>query len=127
MGAKGLHLKEGVVTPNGEKLQQVLALWGPSIKPGDPAHFHLCGLKTITFISKSMAARCTARSGTSTFRSRVRVETCRRRKTIPQANPHGSFVDLYFGKYVPEMSAQQLRALLYPVLDFNARNKSRPI
>jgi hypothetical protein len=43
----------------------------------------------------------------------------------PQANPHGSFVDVYFGKYVPEMTAQQLRDLLVPVLDFNARNKEQ--
>jgi hypothetical protein len=42
-----------------------------------------------------------------------------------QSNPHGSFVDLYFGKYVPEMTAQQVRGLLYPVLDFNARNKEQ--
>ena len=38
-------------------------------------------------------------------------------------NPHGSYLDVYFDKYVPEMSAQQLRELLLPVLDFNARNK----
>ena len=34
-------------------------------------------------------------------------------------------MDVYFGKYVPEMTPQQLRALLYPVLDFNARNKEQ--
>jgi hypothetical protein len=45
------------------------------------------------------------------------------RQDDAQANPHGSFVDVYFGKYIPEMTPQQLRALLYPVLDFNARNK----
>src|SRR6516165_141491 len=38
MGQKGLVLKDGVVTPNGQNLQQLIALWGPSIKPGDPAH-----------------------------------------------------------------------------------------
>ncbi len=36
---------------------------------------------------------------------------------------HGSYLDIYFDKYVPEMTAQQLRDLLFPVLDFNARNK----
>ena len=38
-------------------------------------------------------------------------------------NPHGSYLDVYFDKYVPEMSAAQLRALLLPVLDFKARSK----
>jgi hypothetical protein len=40
-----------------------------------------------------------------------------------QPNPHGTYLELYFDKYVPEMSAQQLRDLLFPVLDFNSRNK----
>ena len=40
-----------------------------------------------------------------------------------QPNPHGTYLDVYFNKYVPEMTARQLRDLLYPVLDFNARNK----
>src|SRR5262249_9713856 len=43
----------------------------------------------------------------------------------PTTNPHGSFVDICFDKYVPEMTAQQFRDLLLPVLDFNARNKEQ--
>jgi hypothetical protein len=40
MGSKGLKLKDGIATPNGQELQQLIVLWGPSIKPGDPAqHF----------------------------------------------------------------------------------------
>ena len=38
-------------------------------------------------------------------------------------NAHGTYLDVYFDKYVPEMTARQLRDLLYPVLDFNARTK----
>src|SRR5579862_419715 len=37
MGKVGLTLKDGKVSPTGEKLQQLLALWGPSVKPGDLA------------------------------------------------------------------------------------------
>src|SRR5690242_264085 len=37
MGKKGLTLKDGTVTPNGPELQQLIALWGPSVKPGDQA------------------------------------------------------------------------------------------
>jgi len=43
----------------------------------------------------------------------------------PIQNPHGTYLDVYFDKYVPEMSAQQLRDLLSPVLDFTARNKEQ--
>jgi len=38
MGAKGIKLKDGVTTPHGPELQQALALWGPAVRPGDPAH-----------------------------------------------------------------------------------------
>src|SRR5256885_1228079 len=37
MGKVGLTLKDGKISPNGEKLQELLALWGPSVKPGDRA------------------------------------------------------------------------------------------
>src|SRR5438094_8886445 len=37
MGKTGLTLKEGQVTPSGEELQRMLAMWGPAVKPGDQA------------------------------------------------------------------------------------------
>src|SRR5579863_2357596 len=37
MGKKGLTLKDGVLSPNGEDLQRLMSLWGPAVKPGDQA------------------------------------------------------------------------------------------
>ena len=124
MGAKGLKLQNGTTTPNGQALQQLIALWGPSIKPGDPAHisyvhihdnvihFDLNGgpikrKKWYQHIEVSGAG------GTSVPLSRDESTD----------NPHGSYLEIYFDKYVPEMSPAQLRAILYPALDFNAKNK----
>lgn len=45
MGNKGLILRNGTTTPNGQDLQQLIALWGPSIKPGDPAHISYVRIK----------------------------------------------------------------------------------
>src|ERR1700756_3354362 len=45
MGTKGLKLKSGVISPSGQELQQLIALWGPSIKPGDPAHISYVRIK----------------------------------------------------------------------------------
>src|SRR5258708_28999789 len=45
MGAKGLHLKDGVITPNGEELRQSLTLCGPAVKPCDPAHISFVQIK----------------------------------------------------------------------------------
>ncbi len=125
MGAKGLHLKEGVVTPNGEELQQVLALWGPSIKPGDPAHISFVRIKDDHIHFEINGGPVHRQKWYQHIQVAGAGGTMQAPQNDPQANPHGSFVDVHFGKYVPEMSAQQLRALLYPVLDFNARNKEQ--
>lgn len=124
MGSKGLQLKNGVSIPNGTELQQALALWGPAIKPGDPAHISFVQIKDnhIHFDLNGgpvhrkkwyQHIEVSGASGTSVPLS----------PTESQPNPHGTYLDVYFDKYVPEMSAQQLRDLLFPVLDFTARNK----
>src|SRR5262249_54085269 len=37
MGKKGLTLKDGKLSPSGQELQQMMAMWGPAAKPGDQA------------------------------------------------------------------------------------------
>ncbi len=124
MGGKGLVLKDGVVTPNGQSLQQILALWGPSIKPGDPAHISYVRIHD-NHIHFDLNGGAVHRKK---WYQRIEVSGAGG-STVPLAgqqstdNPHGSYLDVYFEKYVPEMSAAQLRAILYPVLDFKARSK----
>src|SRR5271156_1653867 len=126
MGRKGLLLKDGMITPNGEQLRQDLALWGPAIKPGDPARISYVQIKDdhIHFEINGGPTRrkkwyqrveVTGASGTPVTSGQDEA----------QANPHGTFVDLYFEKHVPEMTVAQVRALLHPVLDFNAKNKEQ--
>jgi hypothetical protein len=127
MGMKGLQLRSGVITPSGEELQQALSLWGPAIKPGDPAHISFLQIKEdhIHFeINGGPVHR-------KKWYQHIEVSGAGG-QNVPvsghenaQANPHGSYLDLYFDKHVPEMTAQQLRMLLYPVLDFNAQNKEQ--
>src|SRR5215468_3667073 len=35
IGKKGLTLKDSRVTPEGKDLDQLLAMWGPAVKPGE--------------------------------------------------------------------------------------------
>jgi hypothetical protein len=123
MGAKGLKLKDGTVTPNGVELQQTLALWGPAVKPGDPAHISYVHIKDdhIHFdINGGPVHR-------KKWYEHIQISGANSQVPLSpnesQPNPHGTYLDIYFDKYVPEMSAHQLRDLLLPVLDFNARNK----
>jgi hypothetical protein len=126
MGTKGLQLKDGVVTPNGEQLHTALAIWGPSVKPGDPAHISFVQIKSDHINFEINGGPIHRRKWYQHIQVSGSGGTLQApQQDNPQANPHGSFVDLYFGKYVPEMTAQQLRELLFPVLDFNARNKEQ--
>jgi hypothetical protein len=125
MGAKGLMLKDGTITPNGEQLRQALALYGPSIKPGDPVHISYVRIKdnSIHFDINGGPVR------RKKWYQRVQIYGTAGTPVNPDSdepqieNAHGSYLDIYFDKYVPEMTAQQLRDLLYPVLDFTAHNK----
>ncbi len=121
MGKTGLTLKDGVVSPSGEELRQMIAMWGPSVKPGDRAmiseieikgdriHFEINGgpvkkLKWYQHISVGTGGADNPIAGS------------------PQDNPRGSYVDLVFDHYVPDLNARQLKALLAPVFDFDSKS-----
>jgi len=125
MGTKGLQLKDGVITPNGDEMRQVLAIWGPAIKPGDPAHISFVQIKNEHIHFEINGGPIHRKKWYQHIEVSGANGTGIAGPDNPQANPHGSFVDVYFDKHVPEMTAQQLRELLYPVLDFNARNKEQ--
>ena len=124
MGNKGLRLRDGALTPSGQELQQVLALWGPSIKPGDPAHISYVRIHD-DHIHFDLNGGPVHRKK---WYQRIQVSGASG-APVPLSNdqevqnPHGSYLDVYFEKFVPEMTAAQLRDLLYPALDFTAHNK----
>jgi hypothetical protein len=124
MGAKGIKLQDGLTSPTGPELQQALALWGPAVKPGDPAHLSFVQIKDNHIHFDINGGPVHRRK----WYNHIQIEGASGQQvplTPNEAppNPHGTYLDVYFDKYVPEMTAQQLRALLFPVLDFNARNK----
>jgi hypothetical protein len=126
MGLKGLVLKDGVISPNGVELQQSLALYGPAVRPGDPAQISYVQIKEnhIHFEINGGPIR------RKKWYNRIEISGANGPPMSPGGNeappnPHGTYVDLYFDRYVPEMNAKQLRDMLLPVLDFNARNKEQ--
>jgi hypothetical protein len=127
MGTKGLRLKDGVITPSGEELRQALAVYGPAVKPGDPAHISYVQIKDdhIHFEINGGPIR------RKKWYQRVEISggggggITPGGSDQPTQNAHGSILDVYFDKYVPELTAQQMRDLLFPVLDFNAKNKEQ--
>jgi len=123
MGKTGLTLKDGHLSPAGDEMQNMLAMWGPAAKPGDQAriseilikkdriHFEINGgpvkkLKWYQHIQVGSGAGMTSLGPSDS-----------------SANPRGSCVDLVFDHgYVPELNPQELKDLLRPVFDFNAKS-----
>src|ERR1035438_8119542 len=123
MGKTGLKLKNGTLTPSGQDLQQLIALWGPAAKPGDRARISQLLIKDDHIhleinggpVKKQKWYQHITFEGTGS--SSVPVAP-----SDPAANARGSFVDLYFDKYVPEITGPELKRMLRPVFDFDAKS-----
>jgi len=122
MGKTGLKLRNGTVIPNGEELQHLMALWGPAAKAGDRARISDVVIKDnyIRFeinggpIKKQKWYKHIQISGANSATPITPSDST--------ANARGSFVDLYFDKYVPELTGPELKELLRPVFDFNSKS-----
>jgi len=124
MGKVGLTLKNGTVVPTGEKLQQLLALWGPSVKPGDLAlvtqfvirndrlHFEINGgpvRKTKWYQHVQVGVNGVGGSPGG-------------QQGDPINNPRGSYVDLMFDHHIPYLTVEQVKQMLWPVFDFDSKS-----
>src|SRR3954464_4078206 len=122
MGKKGLAVKNGVIFPSAQELQQLIAMWGPAVKPGDQAQITDIVIKDDRIHFEINGGPVKKQK----WYQRIQVGGAGGMTPIapsdPNANPRGSYVDLIFDKYVPELSPQQLKDLLHPVFDFNAKS-----
>ena len=122
MGKAGLKLKNGKLSPSGPELQQLMALWGPAAKPGDQARIS-------DIIFKDDHIRFEINGGPvkkQKWYQRIEIQGASASTPVTpsdsNANARGSFVDLYFDKYVPEMTGPELKQALRPVFDFDAKS-----
>jgi len=123
MGRTGLTLKNGNISPSGDTLRRQLALWGPSVKPGDRAiitkmemrgdriHFEINGgpfkkEKWYQHLEVGVGAGEVSPGGGQD----------------PINNPRGSYVDLVFDHHLPDLTVEQVKQLLWPVFDFDAKS-----
>jgi hypothetical protein len=122
MGKKGLTLKNGEISPHAEELQSLIAMWGPAVKPGDQARITAIEIKGdhIRFEINGGPVKKVK------WYQRIQVSGAGGATPIApsdsNANPRGSYVDLAFDRYVPELSPQQLKDQLRPVFDFDSKS-----
>jgi hypothetical protein len=122
MGTTGLTLKDGVVSPSGAELKQLISLWGPALKPGDEARIS-------NVVIKGDRIRFEINGGPvkkQKWYQRISVGMGGAQVPVApddqDANPRGSYVDLVFDRYVPDLSPEKFKSLLRPALDFDAKS-----
>jgi hypothetical protein len=122
MGKKGLTLKDGQVTPRGPELEQMISMWGPAVKPGDQARISDIVIKDnrIHFeINGGPVHRQKWYQHISIVGASSEVPLA---PSDSEANPRGSYVDLVFDHYVPDVGPRQLKDMLRPVFDFDSKS-----
>jgi hypothetical protein len=122
MGKDGLKLRNGVVTPSGAELAQLVAMWGPAAKNGD-------AVRITNVIFKDNMIHVEINGGPvkkTKWYQRISVGGAGGETPIAptdaNANARGSFVNVYFDSYIPEMTGHEFKALLRPVLDFDSKS-----
>jgi hypothetical protein len=121
MGRKGLMLKNGVVSPSGAELQQDLAIWGPAVKAGDQARISAVTIKDDRIRFEINGGPVKKKKWYEHIQVAGAGGVAQASPSDENANPRGSYVDLLFDHYVPEMNAEQLQKLLWPVFDFDSK------
>jgi hypothetical protein len=122
MGKTGLKLKNGVLTPTGKDLQQLMALWGPAAKPGDQARISDIVIKDDHIRFEINGGPVKKQKWYQHIQIQGATTITPGGSDVPNANARGSFVDLYFDTYVPELTGPELKQLLRPVFDFDAKS-----
>jgi len=131
MGKVGLRITpEGKVTPGPQEVHAMVAQYGPAAKPGDR-------VKITNVIFKGSAIIFEINGGPvkkkkwyerlSVGASGGEVAPMDRSgdPTNLDVNNRGSYIALQFKDYIPELTSDQIKAILKPILDFNAMNAAQ--
>lgn len=123
-GKQGLSIRNGVIKPGEMAVAQMVAENGAAAKPGDR-----CVITAVDIRDKEVILEINGgpKKGEKWYR-RIQVggaggaaSPIPNTSASPQSlDAHGSVVKIEFDKYVPEMTGDELRAMLAPVFDFKA-------
>jgi hypothetical protein len=122
MGKIGLTVKAGVVSPGGEDLQHLMAVWGPAVKPGDEARITSVVIKTDRIHFEINGGPIKKQKWYQHIEIGGTAGSAPIAPSDQNANPRGTYVDLVFDHYVPDLTPQKFKDLLRPVLDFDAKS-----
>ncbi len=121
-GKQGLKIKNGVISPSQQGIAQMIAENGAAARPGDR-----CVITNVEVRDKEIIFDINGgpQKGPKWYQ-RIEVGGLGGTSSVPATgapqslDAHGTIVKLEFDKYVPEMTGDQVRAMLAPLFDFNA-------
>src|SRR5271169_235542 len=124
MGHKGLEIKRGVVTPNDAQVAQLIAENGLVAKAGDKVV-----ISNVVIEEKAIVLEINGGlKKKEKWYQHVQVGMGGVMTTPGPAaknlDAKGSAVTIYFDNYVPELTGEQVRDMLAPVLDFKALSQA---
>jgi hypothetical protein len=129
VGETGLILRQGQLTPAGSDLKRLIDARGVAAKPGDLVRITAIVFKDdhIHFEINGGPARNPKWYQKMTISGPGGTLNPGQKKnpnSPPEPGPdsRGSYVDLYFDKYIPELTVPQLHRLLAPVFDLEAKS-----
>jgi len=124
MGKTGLKLdaKTGVITPDGERLEAIMAGYGPSIKPGDRARITDVKFKDKSIIFDLNGGPERKKKWYEHIQMSGMGGTIQPGQPDDNANIHGTSLELTFDKFVPDLKPEEIKQLLDPLLNFNAKS-----
>ena len=121
-GDKGIKIKNGVVSPSEAKIAQEVAEFGVAAKPGDR-----CVITDVQIKENLIIVELNGGSKKhQKWYQHIQVGAGGTMTQIPggpspqSLDAHGTTVTLEFDKYIPELTGDQVRDLLGPVMDFKA-------
>lgn len=124
MGDKGLDIKDGKLTPDQQQVAQLAMVHGFAARPGDRVVITnvVVGEKSILIEINGGGKKHTKWYQHVSFGAGGGNVTPG--GAPPSLEAKGSSVTLQFDKYVPELTGEQVRAMLAPVFDFKALNQA---
>lgn len=122
MGTKGIVIKpDGTVTPDGPELETAVAINGSAARAGDRVRITDMIIKDKMIIFEINGGPVKKKK----WYQRLEVGSAGGSRTIappPNELARGSFLAIQFDKFVPQLTAEQLKQRLAGVFDFNAKN-----
>jgi len=122
-GKTGITIKDGKITnPSPQQLAEIMASYGAAVKSGDRAQITMVRFKEKAIVFEINGGPMRKKKWYEHLQVSGMGGTATPGEPTDETNIHGSLLELAFDKYVPELTPDQIKQLLDPVVNFHAKS-----